>query len=399
MDWYVGSSIEELVVPKDQEPSDRFLLSESWPNWGTSDSESFDFPSKSFDIDSKLTREKLDPNGDFFSNEVEGESCIHDKDRCSSSIDGGTSEESLYRTAVSCDQLDSLSGFEQMDDIFFSSLIEDLTGTENLHHSFCFEPEFQNHMVNGDNVSRDMILDTHSILSGTHSMGSSMHLKTHIFSPTVDQENNKVPAPLLISCNSGQKHCPVVKVPLSKVLVPSEHNRINEHMDEETSLEESVLQDLESVMAQLTDKTRLCFRDALYRLAKNSRQHEERQDHNGNMSMKTSPWTGQEEKMRPERRQNMELETNIIDRTVANLMFNKMDIITEHDFPASASISFREEATKPLNYKPQSKSPPACPLFSSDCEVPILCQGETKTSDSRCTQPNNVYGNVYEMLV
>ncbi|KDP40564.1 hypothetical protein JCGZ_24563 [Jatropha curcas] len=334
MDWYVGSSIEELVVPKDQEPSDRFLLSESWPNWGTSDSESFDFPSKSFDIDSKLTREKLDPNGDFFSNEVEGESCIHDKDRCSSSIDGGTSEESLYRTAVSCDQLDSLSGFEQMDDIFFSSLIEDLTGTENLHHSFCFEPEFQNHMV-----------------------------------------------------------------PLSKVLVPSEHNRINEHMDEETSLEESVLQDLESVMAQLTDKTRLCFRDALYRLAKNSRQHEERQDHNGNMSMKTSPWTGQEEKMRPERRQNMELETNIIDRTVANLMFNKMDIITEHDFPASASISFREEATKPLNYKPQSKSPPACPLFSSDCEVPILCQGETKTSDSRCTQPNNVYGNVYEMLV
>ncbi|KAF9595626.1 hypothetical protein IFM89_001499 [Coptis chinensis] len=43
-------------------------------------------------------------------------------------------------------------------------------------------------------------------------------------------------------------------------------------LDEETSMEENALQELEVAMTQLTQETRICFRDALYRLARSSEQ-------------------------------------------------------------------------------------------------------------------------------
>ncbi|KAF2300848.1 hypothetical protein GH714_017787 [Hevea brasiliensis] len=255
------------------------------------------------------------------------ESSAHDdKDQSSSSIGGGiSSEESIHhQTALSCDQqldyqLDGLAGFQQMDDLFLSSLMEDPLGTENIHSSFCFEPELQNYME-----------------------------------------------------------------PVIKVLAPSEHKNMNEHEDEETSLEESVLQELEMVMAQLTEKTRICFRDAFYRLAKNSRQHVVTHNQNGNLSMGTTAWTGQEEKIRPGGKKTMELETNTIDRAIANLMFNKMDL-NVRDFPVSALASSRMESLKATRSSIYSSNQqqihdfPHGPNFSSDTQVPILCPGYLQT--------------------
>ncbi|KAF2323724.1 hypothetical protein GH714_036723 [Hevea brasiliensis] len=346
MDWYIGSNIDEFVVPKKQELSDRFPSPESWPKWGISESESFEFPNESFVIDSKLTHEVLNFN---FSNEVEVESSVHDKDQSSSIIGGGSSEESLQQTALSRDhldyQLDGLAGFEHMDDQFLSSLMEDPPGTENLHKSFYFEPELLNCIEGDDNISTYSILDALRISSDAYSMGSSKYLKTHAFSPSMDPEEGKVSAsPPFIPSNSEQKNCPLLKASLIKVLAPSEHKGLNEHVDEETSLEETVLQELAMVMAQLTDKTRMCFRDAFYRLANTSSQHVT-WDRNGNLSMESSPWTCQEDKMRPGRKKTMELETNAIDRALTNLMFNKT-YFNVHDFPVSSLASSKQESLK-----------------------------------------------------
>ncbi|KAJ9190534.1 hypothetical protein P3X46_001722 [Hevea brasiliensis] len=393
MDWYFGSIIEDLVVPKDEEISDRFPSPENWSKWGINESETFGFPNKGFVIYSKLNQEELNFNCEILSNnEVEMESSAHDdKDQSSSSIGGGiSSEESIHhQTALSCDQqldyqLDGLAGFQQMDDLFLSSLMEDPLGTENIHSSFCFEPELQNYMVRDDNISTDTMLDTQSISSEAYSMGSSKYLKTHVFSPSVDQEKCKVSALPFTPSNAERKNRPSLKEPLIKVLAPSEHKNMNEHEDEETSLEESVLQELEMVMAQLTEKTRICFRDAFYRLAKNSRQHVVTHNQNGNLSMGTTAWTGQEEKIRPGGKKTMELETNTIDRAIANLMFNKMDL-NVRDFPVSALASSRMESLKATRSSIYSSNQqqihdfPHGPNFSSDTQVPILCPGYLQT--------------------
>ncbi|GMI83305.1 hypothetical protein HRI_001999500 [Hibiscus trionum] len=101
-----------------------------------------------------------------------------------------------------------------------------------------------------------------------------------------------------------------------------------------TSLEESVLEELEMVMTQLSDKTRICFRDSFYRLAKNSKQNRVALDRQGNLHAQThSPkWTISEEKIRSGKKETTESETNTIDRTIANLTFDKMDI-NVLDFP------------------------------------------------------------------
>ncbi|KAG4148422.1 hypothetical protein ERO13_D05G284500v2 [Gossypium hirsutum] len=100
------------------------------------------------------------------------------------------------------------------------------------------------------------------------------------------------------------------------------------------SLEESVLKELETVTAQLSDKTRICFRDAFYRLAKNSKQNPVALNQQGNLHVRThSPkWTISEEKIRSGKKETTESETNTIDRTIANLTFDKMDM-NVRDFP------------------------------------------------------------------
>lgn len=101
-------------------------------------------------------------------------------------------------------------------------------------------------------------------------------------------------------------------------MVPAEESGINGQVGCETSLEESVLQELQGVMDQMTENTRICFRDALYRLAKNSK-------HGVTQYQNAMQRTSQSAISRSERTQTRESETNTIDRAIANLMFSKMD--------------------------------------------------------------------------
>uniref|UniRef100_A0A6N2K993 Uncharacterized protein n=1 Tax=Salix viminalis TaxID=40686 RepID=A0A6N2K993_SALVM len=57
------------------------------------------------------------------------------------------------------------------------------------------------------------------------------------------------------------------------------------------------------VLAQLNDKTRICFRDGLYRLASYSRQHIVKRNQNGDLYME-KPCTSEDEEMRKENKRN-----------------------------------------------------------------------------------------------
>ncbi|KAK9266996.1 hypothetical protein L1049_021390 [Liquidambar formosana] len=150
-------------------------------------------------------------------------------------------------------------------------------------------------------------------------------------------------------------------------------------MDEETSVEESVLQDLEMVMVQLTEQTRICFRDSLYRLANNSKQHTITQSQNRDLALEKPPTsTVHDETSRSGRPKARESETNTIDRAIANLMFSKMGF-NAHDLPTE-SVNFEEgaiETTGPCDSSLNQSHIPGSPhptIVHGDAEVPIFGQ-------------------------
>ncbi|XVF24510.1 hypothetical protein REPUB_Repub13aG0134300 [Reevesia pubescens] len=327
MDWYFDSCMEDLVVPKDQELADRLPSPESWSKWGLIAPGNFESSNKCFVTYANLTHDKLKFNGKLC-NDTEFKSSADVKDPSScSSICGGLSEESLNQASLSHSQrdyqLDDFARFEQMDDIFLSSLLEDLPSSEDLHKSFCFSPEYQ---------------------------------------------CGRMPADYLLT-----------DAPLSHILVPPEQNSADGFVSEGISLEESVLQELEMVMAQLSDKTRICFRDAFYRLAKNSKQNAVAINQHGNLNVGThSPkLTISEEKIRSGKKEATESETNIIDRTIANFTFNKMDI-NVRDFLVATPDNSKKNVMKETGQLNQSSSHsqihsfPQSSVAPSDAEVPFL---------------------------
>ncbi|XP_076951699.1 protein LNK4-like [Bidens hawaiensis] len=80
----------------------------------------------------------------------------------------------------------------------------------------------------------------------------------------------------------------------------------------ENLVEEPVLNDLERVTAQLTDKTRICLRDAFYQLAESSKQY------------------SNHDTLRAGETEDSEYKTNVIDRAVASLVFHKSDFDDTH---------------------------------------------------------------------
>ncbi|KAF3794214.1 hypothetical protein EJ110_NYTH07850, partial [Nymphaea thermarum] len=104
-------------------------------------------------------------------------------------------------------------------------------------------------------------------------------------------------------------------------------------LTEDSSLEEACLCQLQDVITQLNNKTKLCIRDSLYRLARSAMQRHNvgdanscskiSRDKNESLGMDGH---GTHEKLQSERCEgliNMETVTNPIDRAVAHLLFHK----------------------------------------------------------------------------
>ncbi|KAJ7949393.1 protein LNK3-like isoform X1 [Quillaja saponaria] len=298
MDCYYGSGLDDLVVPEDQEFSDRLPSPDSWSKWGISSPEVFD-SAKKFTMDTNEMEEDLDLYDLSLSEEVELETSVYDKYQSSgSSVCGGFPEQFYAETDRSRDspnhQLQYLGGFEQMDDIFLHSVFEDLHGPETSKKSFCYSPE-----SNCGKMPRDNLLTNISVDSDMHDLESSKYLKTHDFSPPGGLQKEDVAAPQFVPCNTKKNDHLPEEASTFEVLAPFEKNIQGDSMHEESSFQQSALHELELVMAQFTEETRICFRDALYRLARNSKQQQIAEHQDGCCATQEAiPWTDHSETTR-----------------------------------------------------------------------------------------------------
>ncbi|KAL2945828.1 hypothetical protein AAZX31_U026200 [Glycine max] len=305
MDWYYGNGVNDYLVPRDQDLLDRHPSPDYWSNWGISATEGFNSPKNLFIMDFFEER---------FNNQIELEPSLHDKDQSSSSsVCGGLPEQSFQQTALSCDQpnyqLQDLLRFEPMNDTFLDSVPEGLpwVDVENLDKSINISPENQ-------------------------------------WSSTPGILQKEMPASKSVSSNSESKDCLDIEAPLAKVLDSFEQcNRDDGMCEQSSSLEEFILKDLEMVIGQFTKRTRICFRDALYRLARNTEEQHVMLDQNEDLNIqKAIPHTDHNETMRSQDKKPMESATNNIDRIIANLMFKSMEFNIHHSPITSSTNSIQQ---------------------------------------------------------
>ncbi|MCD7465534.1 hypothetical protein HAX54_001479 [Datura stramonium] len=149
--------------------------------------------------------------------------------------------------------------------------------------------------------------------------------------------------------------CQKGMAPQAEVALELEHDKGDSRLsDEEISMEESILQHLENLTSQLTAQTRICFRDSLYRLADNSK-------HDAFQSRNAMP---DQDSTRFREEETAESQTNIIDRTVANLLFSNVE--------CGASEGSSLDFTEATNIRQHS----GCMLWnvsgSSGCDAPTF---------------------------
>ncbi|GLT93432.1 hypothetical protein SLE2022_112260 [Rubroshorea leprosula] len=389
MDWCFGSGIDDLVVPKDQELSDRFPTPESWPKWEINAPGNMESQNECFILNTNFAQEYLVLSGKSLYNEVEMESPISAEDESCSSVCGGSSQESLNQAPISHRQLDyqldELSRFQQMDDIFLNSLLEDLPGSEDSVKSYSHSPDSQCDMMPTDNLLGDMFSNCQSISSNQQSVGSSKYLKTNAFSPTQSLQKVEVP-PLYSSPSTLEKNNSLtLKVPPANDSLPPEKSCIDENITPgPSSLEEFILQELESVMTQLPHKTRICFRDALFRLAKNSQQNLVARNQRRSFSLETE-FPTHDAKIRSERKNGVESETNTIDIVIASFTLNKMEVnfqdfpVLKHRFTKAREALKHSSNQSEIHFFPQSS------VMPRDVEVPNVFWQHAVTNGNRLT--------------
>ncbi|KAK4761768.1 hypothetical protein SAY87_029652 [Trapa incisa] len=272
-----------LDAPKNVESSDWLRPPNGWPQWGSSGScETFGLPEKNSIMGSSSS---LD--GSF-----QGISGCPVSVMLQSEYLKQNNWQDVPLDFTDFDFCNDL-GVMQADNLFLNSS-QDLSGKEKLDGSFCACPDCRCGLY----LAEDSLMnstDLQSIVSKNNYMDSSNFRESDYFTPSMEWD---MEATALHSapCNNRQEIISVSKSSSIHTRVPSEET--------EMSLEESILQELNAVMGQFTKKIRICLRDSLYRLAENAKQ----QHYNRTL--------------RPESGK-VEIETNIIDRAVANFMYNK----------------------------------------------------------------------------
>lgn len=276
MDRYSRRNGEDLVVPSYQETSDSYPSSDMWGGWSMNSQKAAE---KCFDFDvinngfsgglySQMDMEmemEMGTSGEVKQEEEDEESKRFKSDGC------------FYNSTSSLHDFD---GIQQMDDMFLSSILEDVPGNGNLH---CFKVSDNNSPGGSSSVAYLDTLD-----------GREVPMYQYNWEACNDMPLMEGEEPMKISDLCEEKNL------------------------EEPSTEEVVLQDLQRASEKLTDVTRKCFRDTFYRLAKNSQLKCESGNINTEEFLQDTTFSGNINK-------KTESETNSIDRAVANLTFNNME--------------------------------------------------------------------------
>ncbi|KAL9679902.1 hypothetical protein QQ045_017773 [Rhodiola kirilowii] len=307
MEWYTSDKGDDVVVPSQ----------ERWTQWVGS----FDSLGKSSALRNSGAAD-VDFSCETLMDKLEMDCLVGEADQAENSggVRGGIAESSnsCWTTLLNNQdyQLDGFPWTNQTDENFLSSLLaDDLRASDQFQ--LYGSPMSQGTYSTTNNLTTDMLLDSHDtgIFEKTDLEGflcpfnweKKQSNASHHNLPNM--MNSDVPMYTAPSGNAPQQVCASRRV----VHCPS--------------VEDAVLQEFGSTVQKMTDKTRLCFRDALYRLATNSEKHlsvqGEYEENAASERLITA--TVPHQTLRSVDKDVTESRTNTIDRTIADLMFNKLN--------------------------------------------------------------------------
>ncbi|XP_074280577.1 uncharacterized protein LOC141605618 isoform X2 [Silene latifolia] len=268
MEWYFGQEAGDLVVPKNQEYLDRLPSPDSWSQWGTDESGNSGWPNN-FDAGkiSSLPDEKSQHQSMFGRGSKDKNQPDQVELSYGSSNLAGSSEDSRSDFFFN-----NLMRTDAMDDIFMNSLLQDDVPVPS-HSNGPFSPQYRYGMMSSESDSGNKGMDCRSVPCDGEGVMDIDSFRTPPCSPPDASDNGHASFSNLSYGNysdQSNEESPSVK---TKEMVLSDQDISRRFCDEDSSIEESVLTGLETVLCQMNNSTRLCLRDSLYRLAQHSKEH------------------------------------------------------------------------------------------------------------------------------
>ncbi|KAM3282599.1 protein LNK4 [Capsicum chacoense] len=322
MDWFSRVDDGYLVVPRGFDgfsPS-----SDSWSKWDSTPFGNFKSGMKRNNMRSYVGAEDCEVTGNGLSSDVDMKKFGIDEEPFDNAASQASycnmDQWSSYPPEQLEFHLDNLASIDQLDDVFLSSLLADgPTGMDAADETSDLSTDSSRSMLMDDDQAGNEDSNSEHMTSNSCA-GTAKYFSAHGFTSPVDWRSREVNNPYLLE-----------KAPQPEIAVKLEHDKGDSRVsDKEISMEESILQHLENLTSQLTEQTRICFRDSLYRLADNSKQ-DACQSRNA-MTDQDSTWFSKEEAT--------ESRTNVIDRTVANLLFSNV----EFGVSEGSSLDFAESS-------------------------------------------------------
>ncbi|XP_020087084.1 uncharacterized protein LOC109709319 [Ananas comosus] len=343
MDWYFLEESDDFLVPSDQEPfGDVPAFSDDWRSWAVAppkvsqpcgDDALLQHGRGLYADEMKQSAFKEGERG-FGDSTARGESTP--LDCCPRS-----SEES-FECQTKCEMPDNL---EEMDNIFlckhnfrdpWNSFLEvDTRNMENAFEPVQMFPDSMYRSLSFENILATMLADpqNHSAsLSRSESMNDLEACGIPLFPNDLSEDFEKTD-----DCSSSCVNMPDGSVILRAedsdpyIFVPAEVRPTSESKlvaadaEKPKCSEATVLRELEDAILLLNEETRICFRDSLYRLASSSKDKKRKRDESRitETTVVASAPKMKGVSSRANKSECTETETNIIDRTVANLVFNQ----------------------------------------------------------------------------
>uniref|UniRef100_A0A7N0UCG0 Uncharacterized protein n=1 Tax=Kalanchoe fedtschenkoi TaxID=63787 RepID=A0A7N0UCG0_KALFE len=286
MEWYCGSRVNDVVVPRDQGAWSRFPLQERWKQCGLDAWESFDSNDKSLALRNIFTDE-ADFTCETLMDEMEMVCMVVDGEQEEiSGVRGGISESSNCWTTLLNNQDYRLDGFtrtNQTDENFVNSLLVDDVRVSEQFHSYG-SPDAHGTYSSANDLTDDVLLNLDVF-------GSYEQMNAQDFPYSLDWEKKQSDTPHHNLSNMMNTVVPQCNTPTGNVEAPPRQLCASRRVGDQPSVEETVLQELGSAMQQMTDESRLCFRDAFYRLASNAGKHLGIQGQNGDKLASEKPFT------------------------------------------------------------------------------------------------------------
>lgn len=333
MEWYLREDCDGLIVPSHREASeaenieDALPAQHDWNYWGTTESKLMTSPNKYHDTFVTPSMENSNSGRQMYFEASKEAPMYRGEGSSGSGAHGvpslnGCSLRSSETSSRGRSVFKTENDVERMDDIFINSFLEeDQLCPDSVYTSTSFEDMLSDMLSDSPNL-----LDSPGRESETCMDACNFVTCMDDISKNWNKEDNSP------SCMASDESKRFIGYSADHNLTESgppitgttNGSEAVANMDGLECSEAVALLELEDVMLQMSEKSRICFRDAMYRLAKSFEQkHNITQIRSEIAADRSFPSQVSCDNSRMGGPRSMEAATNMIDRTVANLMFNE----------------------------------------------------------------------------